>query len=151
MSQSKAVSEKERHDNAMLCFYEGADCLDDPGEAPLFPEPVPAVSKAPVAPSPPTNLTPSAPYPYFKPGGMDLTRVHPITAVHELCRRIGCGAPLWHERMVSRVGAGTWAFDVTVASVRYSMPGSAREKKDAQRDGARNCLAQLGITSCYGK
>ena len=152
--QPKAVSEKERHDNAMLCFYEGADCLDDPGEAPLFPEPVPAVSKAPAAPSPSPsiNLTsPPAPYPYFKPGGMDLTRVHPITAVHELCRRIGCGAPLWHERMVSRIGAGTWAFDVTVAGVRHSMPGSAREKKDAQRDGARNCLAQLGIISCYGK
>ena len=149
--QPNAVSEKERHDNAMLCFYEGADCLDDPGEAPLFPEPVPAVSKAPVAPSPSANLTSSAPYPYFKPGGMDLTRVHPITAVHELCRRIGCGAPLWHERMVSRVGVGTWAFDVTVAGERYNMPGSAREKKDAQRDGARNCLAQLGIISCYGK
>ena len=149
--KSEAVSEKERHDKAMLCFYEGEDCLDDPGEAPLFPEPVPAVSKAPVAASPSATLSSSAPYPYFKPGGMDLTRVHPITAVHEVCRRMGCGAPLWHERMVSSVGSGTWAFDVTVAGVRYSMPGSAREKKDAQRDGARNCLTQLGIISCYGK
>lgn len=82
---------------------------------------------------------------------MDLTRVHPITAVHELCRRIGCGAPLWHERMVANMGRSAWAFDVTVAGVKYTLSGSAREKKDAQRDVARHCLAQLGIFSTYGK
>ena len=148
---SQEVSEKERHDKAMLCFYEGEDCLDDPGEAPLFPEPVPAVSKTPSVPPPLPNLTSTTPYPYFKPGGMDLTRVHPITAVHELCRRIGCGAPLWHERMVANMGRSAWAFDVTVAGVKYTLTGSAREKKDAQRDVARHCLAQLGIFSTYGK
>ena len=135
----------------MLCFYEGEDCLDDPGEAPLFPEPVPAVSKTPSVPPPLPNLTSTTPYPYFKPGGMDLTRVHPITAVHELCRRIGCGAPLWHERMVANMGRSAWAFDVTVAGVKYTLSGSAKEKKDAQRDVARHCLAQLGIFSTYGK
>ena len=66
-----------------------------------------------------------------KTGGMDLAKVHPITAVHELCRRLGHGPPQWHERV-----AGGWACDVTVGTVRYDMVGSRNKKQEAQRECA---------------
>jgi len=189
-----------KHDQAMLCFYEGEDCMDDPGDpsaTTLFPDPVPAVEQpsidvdldsialpkscspeAPiVAPQAPTGalqaptgasqtptgappaptIAPQAPtistqiFPQaVKSNGMDLTKVHPITAVHEFCRRMGYSQPVWEERRIQTGTGSAWAFDVTVGPEKYSMLGSRTKKKDAQKEGAIYCLFQLGIKSRHG-
>lgn len=194
-----------KHDQAMLCFYEGEDCMDDPGDpsaTTLFPEPVPAMdptlfpepvpameqpaldvdldsialpeSSSPqtptiapqtsnIAPQTPIiapqapNIIPQAPtistqvFPQaVKSNGMDLTKVHPITAVHEFCRRMGYPQPLWEERRIQTGTGSAWAFDVTVGPTKYSMLGNRTKKKDAQKEGAIYCLFQLGIKSRHG-
>ena len=156
MSTSDSVlAEQERHNKAMLCFYEGEDCMDDPGDpTAIFPDPVPAITKlpevfAPLVPN--TTALPAMPNmlpnpALFKAGGMDLARVHPITAVHEVCRRLGVAAPVWHER----IAIGGWAYDVTVAGVKHCMLGSNVKKGLAHKIGATNCLAELGIVSTFG-
>lgn len=152
---SQEREERERHDKAMLCFYEGEDEMEDAGEQPVFPEPVPVLAAPPVppvsvplvsVPLTPPAAPPPLPPPFHKPGGMDLCLVHPVTAVHELCRRMGRGPPVWEEQLTP---AG-WSFQVTVGGATYSMEGARRSKKEAQKVVSAHCLRQLGIVSRYG-
>ena len=109
-------------DNAMLCFYEGEDCIEEvPSSAPEIlelPEPVRASSSR--------------------------GQTHPVSAVYQYITRMNYPPPRFKERWGP---CGGWAFDVFVGPHTYSCPWFKTKKKDAKAEACRYALQMLGVLS----
>ena len=110
-------------ENALLCFYEGEDCIEEvPSSAPEIlelPEPVRVSSSR---------------------GGVGQT--HPVSAVYQYITRMNYPPPRFKERWGP---CGGWAFDVFVGPHTYSCPWFKTKKKDAKAEACRYALQMLGV------
>ena len=108
-------------EKALLCFYEGEDCIED--EPVHLPPPVTVRQPNTAAPS---NLAVSK---------------HPVTAIYEYIRRMGYPPARFKERWGP---GGGWAFDVSVGPHTFSCPLFQTKKKDAKAEACKYALKMLG-------
>jgi len=110
----------EDRTKALLCFYEGEDSMEDPGE---LPAPVPTAAR-------PVH------------SGLQLTQKHPVSAVYEYAKLLSFPNPRFRERWGP---AGTFAFDVSLGPRTFSCSVFREKKKDAKLEACRQAVAELGL------
>lgn len=110
----------EDRTRALLCFYEGEDSMEDPGE---LPAPVPTAA-------PPVS------------SGLQLTQKHPVSAVYEYAKLLSFPNPRFRERWGP---AGTFAYDVSLGPRTFSCSTFREKKKDAKLEACRQAVAELGL------